>query len=219
MTILCLWPGLAAAWINGDLRGLVLSVGFGWATSLLIMATFVWPQWISPFLVNTLWIAHAIFWFAETGRSLWTFKSISKPETVAQSPAFLEAQEHYIRGNWFDAEALLLNIIQETPRDAEAQLLLASALRHTKRWQAALRRLEQLEFLQAASNWRFEIQQERSLIKRAIAEEAETDDSDPNDSPSEPSSAVNDEDKTASESSQVSTSATTIGITEEQPPE
>lgn len=171
--IMCLWPGLPAAWIRGDLRGLVLCVCFGWATSLLLLATFVWPEWIAPLLVNSLWIAHAIFWVAETARATWTFKQLSQPETRCDSAVFLQAQENYVRGNWFDAEALLLKIVQQTPRDAEAQLLLASVLRHTKRWQAALRRLDQLEFLQAADSWRFEIQQERTLLQRAMADEAQ----------------------------------------------
>lgn len=168
---MCFWPGLPATWIRGDLRGLVLCVGFGWATSLLLLATFVWPEWIAPLLVNTLWLAFVVFWLAETARSLWTFKSLSAANGQCDSADFLEAQKHYIRGNWFEAEAILLRIIQHTPRDAETQLLLASVLRHTRRWQAALRRLDQLEFLQAASGWRFEIQQERALLERAMAEE------------------------------------------------
>ncbi len=170
---MCFWPGLPATWIRGDLRGLVLCVGFGWAISLLLLATFVWPEWIAPLLVNSLWLAFVVFWMAETARSMWTFKSLSGASGQCDSAAFLEAQAHYIKGNWFEAEALLLRIIQQTPRDAETQLLLASVLRHTRRWQAALRRLDQLEFLQAASGWRFEIQQERALLERAMAEESQ----------------------------------------------
>ncbi|GAB5404099.1 MAG: hypothetical protein Aurels2KO_23300 [Aureliella sp.] len=171
--LMCFWPGLPATWIRGDLRSLVLCVGFGWATSLLLLATFVWPEWIAPLLVNSLWFAFSVFWVAETGRSLWTFKSLSQASGQCDSATFQQAQEHYIKGNWFEAEALLLRIIQQTPRDAETQLLLASVLRHTRRWEAALRRLDQLEFLQAASSWRFEIQQERSLLERAMAAETQ----------------------------------------------
>ena len=62
-----------------------------------------------------------------------------------------KAQREYLQGNWFDAEALLLDILQRNPRDAAATLLLVGVLKQTLRWQAALRRLDHLETLTPAA--------------------------------------------------------------------
>jgi thioredoxin-like negative regulator of GroEL len=80
------------------------------------------------------------------------------------------AQNDYLRGNWFEAEATLLDVLQQQPRDAEATLLLVSVLRHTKRWQPALRRLGQLVLLESAQRWAEEIEREKRLIMRAMEE-------------------------------------------------
>ena len=83
---------------------------------------------------------------------------------------FLLAQVDYLAGNWFEAEAKLLQILHEYPRDAESQLLLVGVLRRTKRFRPALRRLATLETLDSGARWRHEIRQERALIERRMAE-------------------------------------------------
>lgn len=103
-------------------------------------------------------------------------RSLLETSSPATSEVFIQAQQEYVRGNWFDAEALLLEIVHQHPRDAESLLLLVGVLRHTRRWQPALRRLEQLELLDNASPWRFEIQQERTLIASGIAEDVRIED-------------------------------------------
>ncbi len=59
----------------------------------------------------------------------------SKPLEAKDS--FLAAQVDYLAGNWFEAEAKLLQILHEYPRDAESHLLLVGVLRHTRRFQAS----------------------------------------------------------------------------------
>lgn len=176
MRLVCLWPGLAAAWHCGNLRGLVVSVVFGWTLSVLLIASFVWQEWFSSLLVGGLWTGLGVVWLVESVRGMWAFNAMVEPTNAKCAEAFLEAQQEYIQGNWFDAEAILLEVVHQKPRDAEALLLLVGVLRHTRRWQPALRRLNQLEFLEAASSWRYEIQQERALIERGMAQEAAAED-------------------------------------------
>lgn len=174
LRLMCFWPGLPNAWIQGNLRALVACICFGWVTSILLLATFVWPEWLSQLGYNGLGIGAVIVWFVGSAHNHWNLSTWLAPPEHDDGGAFEQAQDHYLKGDWFEAEAKLLSIVAENPRDAEAQLLLAGVLRHTARWQAALRRLDQLEFLQAAANWRFEIQRERALVERGIAEEAES---------------------------------------------
>ncbi len=153
MKMECLWPGLPSAWHLGDLRGLVASVLFGWAVAMLLAASFIWDEWIASSLVTGLWVSLVIAWGIEAFRSSWTFKETILRRDVGCTKDFLAAQQFYLEGNWFDAEALLLEIVRQKPRDVESLLMLVGVLRHTKRWQAALRRLGQLEFVEAASQW------------------------------------------------------------------
>ena len=168
----CLIPGLPAAWYRGMAGGLFISVLFVWSVCLLMLATFVWPAWFSLWLVRVLWSLLSVFWVYETLRSWASMRELLSITSEESSNKFCRAQEEYLKGNWFEAEAILLEIVHRFPRDAEALLLLVGVLRHTQRWQPALRRLKQLELLDTGSAWRFEIQQERSVIERAISSRA-----------------------------------------------
>lgn len=90
---------------------------------------------------------------------------------VRSSQMLVDAQSDYLRGNWFEAEAKLLQILHHHPRDAESFLLMVGVLRRTNRHKSAMRRLEQLELLDTSAAWHFEIQRERKLIEQAMTEE------------------------------------------------
>lgn len=167
---ICCWPGLAGLWYRGVSRSLLLAVLFSWLVSLLILATFVWPMWFQVWLVRLSWLAVSSSWLVSVLWSHWTLgRLIGSSDKDAQG-AFVQAQEEYLRGNWFEAEAILLDLLQQFPRDAEALLLLVGVLRHTQRWQPALRRLDQLDTLDTAAPWKFEILRERKMIETRLAQ-------------------------------------------------
>ncbi len=164
----CFWPGLTRAWWRGSLPSLFVAVGFGWGLCLLMLATFVWPTWSPfPWMVTLGWLGMLGYWLVETLRNHWQLGQIQADAgPVAGDDRFTQAQREYLRGNWFEAESLLHALLTDTPRDAEAHLLLASVLRRSRRWNAAFRRLDQLELLDTSARWRFEIRRERDLIAR-----------------------------------------------------
>jgi predicted Zn-dependent protease len=94
---------------------------------------------------------------------------VGLPDSKAHA-VFEEAQAQYLQGNWFEAEALLLDLLDKFPKDAEALLLLIGVLRHTQRWQPALRRLDQLQSLDTAAGWHFEIIRERQIVEKRFRE-------------------------------------------------
>ncbi len=104
-------------------------------------------------------------------RNCLTLPGLLASSDARSSQLLVEAQGDYLRGNWFEAEAKLLQVLHLHSRDAESLLLLAGVLRRTKRHPAALRRLGQLELLDSAAGWYFEIQREKKLIEQAMAEE------------------------------------------------
>ena len=170
------WPGLATAWYRGAARGLFISVVYTWWICLLLLATFVWPDWFAVWLVRGMWLLAATIWLvaAVYGR----FAMRSSLAGVDDSGEFESAQEEYLKGNWFEAEALLLRLLERTPDDVPASLLLVGILRHTQRWQPALRRIEQMKLLDGAALWRFEVEQEQRLVLRAIENASSTNDLD-----------------------------------------
>ena len=165
----CLWPGLAGLWYRGLGRSLLLAVICAWAACLLLLATWVWPEWLSRGLLRVMWFAAIVAWLFQVVVDHWQVSRWSLAVSDEDAEAFENAQREYLRGNWFDAEAILLQVVHRQPRDVEALLLLVSVLRQTHRWQAALRRLGELELLDAAARWTFEISREKQLIGREMA--------------------------------------------------
>jgi hypothetical protein len=168
--LVCCWPGLAAAWHRANSRSLSVAITFSWLVCLFLLATFVWTEWFNIWILRLGWLSLGCTWIACTIHNhLLLARILGTGDTQSQT-AFQNAQQQYLLGNWFDAETILLDLLERYPRDCEALLLLAGVLRRTERWQPALRRLEQLETLDNAAFWRFEVQQERKLIEKRFAE-------------------------------------------------
>lgn len=184
---ICLWPGLPAAWMLGLARGLAIALVYAWCMCGLLLATFVWPDWVAVGLLRLLWLVAIATWCILTVRNCMYLPRLLATCDAHSSQAFISAQHEYLRGNWFEAEASLLKVLHHHPRDAEALLLLAGILRRTQRFQPALRRLKQLESLQSAAPWHFEIQREKVWIARAMAQQPDSPEQDSPSSDSAPS--------------------------------
>ena len=168
---ICLWPGLPAAWMLGIARSLMIALVYAWCVCGLLLVTFVWPDWIAANLLRLLWLAALATWIAAAFRNYLRLPGMLATSDAHSSQALVGAQQEYLRGNWFEAEASVLQILHQHPRDAEAMLLLVGILRRTQRFQPALRRLGQLELLEPAVRWQFEIQREKGWIERAMADQ------------------------------------------------
>lgn len=170
---ICLWPGLPSAWMLGLARGLLVALAYAWCICGLLLATFIWPDWVAVSLLRLMWLIAVGTWSIATVRNCMVLPRLLATCDAQSSQALVSAQQEYLRGNWFDAEASVLKVLHHHPRDAEALLLLVGILRRTQRFQPALRRLKQLELLQSAAMWHFEIQREKVWISRAMAQEKE----------------------------------------------
>ena len=67
----CFWPGLAAAWYRGNTKSLAVAILSTWVMAFLLLATFVWPQWVSLFALRSLWLGACVAWFVAMVRSQW----------------------------------------------------------------------------------------------------------------------------------------------------
>jgi tetratricopeptide (TPR) repeat protein len=176
--LLWCFPGGPRLWRVGDWKALGIGLLCLWLACLCVTATWVWPQWLSGWVVRSLWIGLGVGWpglivLQGFNQNL----HASKPDPKSLEQSFRAAQAEYLRGNYFQAEAFLHRLLSLAPEDAEALLLMSSVLRRTQRPKQALDRLQQLERLEASSRWSLELQQELSRAREQLraSGQAETD--------------------------------------------
>ncbi len=166
------WPGLVQLWRNGQWQGLAAAVGFGVLLNLLLLASFVWVELISPPWLKAGWLLAGLVWFSAAGWSMWHGWGVAPRQVQSADAMFRAALGEYLQGNWFEAEQILGRLLELRPRDVEGRLLLATLLRHNGRLKEALDQLARLDLLSDARIWKQEIEVERQAI--AAADEART---------------------------------------------
>jgi cytochrome c-type biogenesis protein CcmH/NrfG len=77
-----------------------------------------------------------------------------------------------LKGDYYQAEHVLEELLRRNLRDVDARLMLATLLRHTGRLDEAAGQLDTLVRLEGASKWQWEIEQERDLLAEAKTEKA-----------------------------------------------
>jgi hypothetical protein len=170
--VFALWPGLARLWLRGELFGLLTAVAFAAAVNFALITTFVWPQLVSrqlpPWCIPLItWIAVVWFWIAGLragGRLVAEVVRKSQPLDAQATELLRQAQREYLKGHWFEAETHLQDLLQGSPGDVEAHLLLASIQRRTKRPTEARQTLSELAELPGSGNWSDEVQRELSKL-------------------------------------------------------
>jgi len=179
--LLCGWPGLAGLWCRGYVSSLLVAIGFSILLNLALIATFIWPWSLGEMFPLAAWPIIFLVWGTSAYLThkqlpdLLSVRPISTPEQPQPSDTlFIQAQSEYLRGHWSEAESLLDRCLQQWPRDAEARLLMATLLRHSRRLDEAAAELEHLLRYDESKNWISEIYREQKLIE-LIAHETQSD--------------------------------------------
>lgn len=185
-----LWPGLCRLWDRGSWAGLAVAVGFTVLANSLLLATLVYRDWMATDVQLAGYAMLAVIWLLAWWESRWDRRREAL-ESSADSPPenlpvdkrsakraqqreewFCEAQQCYLRGDWVAAEQKLLQLLKQDAKDVESRLMLATLWRHQRRDEEALRQLDQLERLEAASEWKYEIAVEReAVLDKKLADE------------------------------------------------
>jgi hypothetical protein len=167
--VTCLWPGLSRLWLRGDWSSLAAAIAFGAALNLVLVSCFVWPELFPSSLVIIGWLVLGTVWLTSAIRSYRSLPTLCDVVRVDEQGLFILAQGEYLKGHWFEAESLLQKLIGRSPADVDAQLLLATLYRHTRRYDEAHERLRLMERLDGAERWRPEIDAERRLLERVTS--------------------------------------------------
>jgi hypothetical protein len=170
-----LWPGLPQLWFRGAWSGLALALAFGALVNLLLVSSLIWTELLDPQMLRLGWTLLAVVWIGFVAILSWKDReqSVKVARRESQGDLYRQAMAEYLKGNWFDAETLLVQLIGEDPRDIDTRLMLATLMRHNKRYSEARRQLVELEKLISAEKWRFEIEQEKQLLAEVEADLAD----------------------------------------------
>jgi hypothetical protein len=191
----CLWPGLPELWWRGRFSAVPSAIAFAAAVNFLLVARFVYPEWLTLTLVRMAgWVAVGCWLFC-VQRSAREMPGLLYPRSVSEQPdRFGEAHRAYLRGQWALAESLLADCLSIESRDPPALLLLAGVYRHTARLEAAARLIEEIRRMEAADRWFLEVAGEEQRLQRDQRYRIDDPDAEVSQSPhdpQEPFSAVN----------------------------
>jgi hypothetical protein len=167
--VTCLWPGLAELWWRGRLSALPTAIAFAFTLNLLLVARYLYPDWMAGGLVSMAFWIGILAWISYVVHSTRELPSLIAPRSVSDQPdRFPEARVAYLRGEWTEAERLLLDVLAIEPRDPPALLLLTGVYRHTGRLDAAEVLLNEITTLEIADSWFIEVEAETQRLKLAI---------------------------------------------------
>jgi hypothetical protein len=170
----CLWPGLPQLWSHGSWLGLAVALGAAAAFNVLLLVSFGWSELIGHSYRNISWAAFAAVWVAAV---VWSLRERRRQVGLGRAEegqdAFADAIEHYLKGDYYQAERLLDGLLRRNARDLDARLMLATLMRRTGRREKAAEQLDVLERLEGAEKWQLEIERERQRLAEA-AEQAAT---------------------------------------------
>lgn len=168
-----LWPGLPQLWTYGTWSGLVVALGTAVLLDLLLIVSFGWTELLVDGLRTAAWVAFGVVWVVGV---VWSARQCRRRVVVetydVRTDIFPEALDYYLKGDYYQAEHVLVDLLRENLRDIDARLMLATLMRHTGRLDEAERQLDTMCRFEGAGKWELEIGQERALLADARAEKA-----------------------------------------------
>ncbi len=166
--ITCCWPGLSRLWLRGSWPALAVAVVAAGLLNWTLLVSLGYSELISPDVRKAFWVTLVTVWVTGAVSSVvWNRGSAEEEASEADTDTFKLAVEHYLKGNWFQAERALNSLLHRDPRDVDARLMSATLLRHTGRHAEAGKQLEILMRCEGAAKWDLEIRRERKLLAEA----------------------------------------------------
>jgi hypothetical protein len=164
---LYLWPGLPQLCLYGSWAGLLVAIACAAILDLLLLGTFGWCELIGESFRTAVWATGGASWLIAVGLSAIWCRRYGRINGRSGNDLFGEAVNHYLRGDYFQAEILLERLLRADVRDLEARLMLATLMRHTGRFAEATQQLDTLVRFEGAAHWQMEVEQERDLLAEA----------------------------------------------------
>ncbi len=173
-----LWPGLPQLARDGNWAALAFAVTAAALLNAVLLETWFWTDALAPAVRIICWVFLGAAWSIGIGYWAWVDRpghpghplagrGSAAASEKAGGKVFDEALEDYLKGNWFEAERKLNLLLRRDEHDLEARLLMATLLRHAKRFDDATHQLNLLVRLDGAERWALEIHREGELLAEA----------------------------------------------------
>ena len=160
-----MFPGYSGIVQYGHHSFLAIALGFMLLLDAFLIANFYWTALITAGQRNILLAALFGAWgILMIAAAFWKYRLDAANQPEQHDETFRQTVGHYLRDDWFAAEAQILPYLKKYPKDIEMLLLQATMYRHTERYEEALLVLDKLSLLQDSRYWYAEIAAERSLI-------------------------------------------------------
>ncbi len=174
--LLCLWPGAGGVLRQGRWSFLAIALVYGFVLCGVVAANFYWSELLTGMFRWAAYGTLVFFWLALSCKSAGLEKHCNRLRLPPppEKDSLPDAQSHYLQGNWFEAECCLNMLLQKNPRDIEAMLMLATLYRHKDRHDEAGELLRELERLEDAARWKFEIRSEKRKLIAAASQRTKT---------------------------------------------
>ena len=163
-----IWPGMPWLWLRGSFAGLVLALAFALALDVAVVTTWIWSELVDFRLSMALWTGTAAIWLFATASALTSFPPpIPHGRDAAADTLFVKARDAYLARDWLAAETKLRALLDLSPTDGEAQLLLGTLLRRVGRLDEAVAALETLSRSDSGAPWMSTITRELDRVAAA----------------------------------------------------
>jgi hypothetical protein len=138
--------------------------------NVLLLVSFGWSELISPGWRSALWAMLATAWAATAGWSAW----LARRNAIAggidpAADAYADGLDHYLKGDYYQAERVSAALLRNNPHDLDARLMLATLLRRTGRLDAAAEQLDLLRHAEGGEKWALEIEDEQEKLNNVRA--------------------------------------------------
>jgi hypothetical protein len=167
-----LWPGLPQTCFLGSWSGLALALGAAAALNAMMLVSFGWTELIGPNLRNTSWVAFGVVWITAIVWSARKCRQAMDGRLEPEEDSYGRAVDRYLKGDSYQAEQILGELLRRNTRDVDARLMLATLLRRAKRFDEAAEHLNLLAKFEDAVKWELEIEEERDLLAEARTSKA-----------------------------------------------
>ena len=163
----CLWPGLPELWLRGRLSALPTAIAFACGLNFLLVARFMYPEWMTFSYVRIAGWVGVLAWFYCTIKNVRDLPSMIHPRKASKKPdRFADAHIAFLRSDYGRAETLLKECLDIEERDPPALLLLAAVYRQTARFEESRGCIELLRVTEAADRWWLEVDAEEKRFLR-----------------------------------------------------
>lgn len=152
-----LWPGLPQLTQRGTWTALFWAMATAFLADGVIITRYIWPETFDKFWDNVILGCFLGVYVVGCLVSFQIEKARSASSQKSKEDIFPEAQKRYLEGKYFEAEQALVKLLNATPEDIAARMLLIDLLVVNRRLEEAAQQLQQTIEFSEAQAWKWEL--------------------------------------------------------------